>query len=130
MSITEHIEPIQDGYDEVIESKLLALFDAIEKKQAGGVYIMNPTRVSEFADAYKYLKKTFEPNFNVRYNQREDMGCTGWDMFVRGKNLSFKRTKELVDNVLSKADCFEVSAYLNGDTELAVTFYNMMVKGK
>lgn len=129
MSLTEFIEP-KECSDDSIDEKMLAVFDAYEKKFANGTYILNPKRVNEFIIAFQYLKNVFEPGCSVTYNQRETGASTGWDMFVRGESLRFIKTQDLVDHVLSKADCFEVSAYLDGTVELAVTFYDMMTKGK
>lgn len=130
LSLTKNIEASGANYDENADEQLLKIFDEIEKKESNGTYLMNPKRVSEFVGSYRYLRTVFGSSHSVSYRQRDGIGKTGWDMFVRGKYLSFCDTSGIVDNVLSKADCFEVSAYKNGDIELALTFYDMMVRGK
>lgn len=126
MSLTKDISRHEPSYDEDFEEKFLKYLSELNESQSDATYIMNPKRVSEFIEAYKYLKSVFFPAYKVSYNQHNCPGSTGWGIKVRGKRLSFTKTKELVDVALSKADCFEVSAYINGDTELAVTFYGMM----
>lgn len=128
MALTEFLEPKE--CDGELDDRLLALFDECEKAAVGKTYILNPKRIKEFADSFKYLKSVFEPECKVTFKQRQNAGSTGWDMFVRGKSIHFTKTKELSDNVLSKADCFEVSSYLNGVVELAVTFYDMLTRGE
>ncbi len=119
----EHDIP-DDVCDDVLE-----ILAAVEAKQKGNaVYMIDPKRCSEFAQAYADLKRIFGETNKVSYKQREGIGKTGWDMFVTGKSIDISDTSDLIDTVLDKADCFEVSAYMNGVVELAVTFYGVLKK--
>lgn len=57
MALTEFLEPKE--CDGELDDRLLALFDECEKAAVGKTYILNPKRIKEFADSFKYLKSVF-----------------------------------------------------------------------
>ena len=118
----------KDDYPEDFDKELLETFAAIEAKQKPSVYVIDPVRSAEFAVAYKNLKRIFGSTNTVWYKQRDELGITGWDMLVTGKYIDINNASDLIDTVLDKADCFEVSAYTNGNVELAITYYGVLKK--
>ena len=118
-----------DDLPEDFDKELIDFFNEIAAKGKDSVYVIDPVRSSEFAMAFTNLKRIFGSTNKVWYKQRgAGSGITGWDMLVTGKNIDINNTSDLIDTVLDKADCFEVSAYTNGNVELAVTYYGVLKK--
>lgn len=115
-------------FDEEFDNALIKLLNEVEKREKSGLYILNHQRVSEFAAAYKELKRMFGDRYSVTCSQRDGHGSRGWDMMVTGNDLLIDKPEEFVDSIAATADCFEVSSYLNGTVELAITFYGMVRK--
>lgn len=116
------------GYDEEFDEAFVSMLRGLEKQEKSGTYILNHERVSEFAKAYQNLKKMFGDKYDVACVQRTGIGAGGWDMKVTGSDLLITKTAEFVDDIVAAADCFEVTSFLNGNVELAITFYGMVKK--
>lgn len=114
-----------EEYDEEFEQAFLEFLAALQQNDNGRVHVINPKRAMVFFAAYQYAKEYFNKLANVTFRQGNELTTDGWDIFVSGTGLTLDEPRGFVENVLSKADCFEVTSEQNGSVTLAITFYGM-----
>ena len=123
----ENVEFEEDFDKDVIEA-IRAILDAEAK--AGGTYMLNPQRVSEFARAYQSVEKHFKKDGYEIKKKSNDNPTWGWDIIVRasGGEIIFDDPEEITNDILDVANCFEIVPYLNGAIEFNITFYGLANK--
>lgn len=121
----ENVEFEEDFDKDVIEA-IRTILDAEAK--AGGTYMLNPQRVSEFARAYQSIEKHF-PKEKYKIKKRSsDLSPDGWYVTVQGSSIEFDDPEEITNEILTVADCFEVQTKLDGTMTLGMSFYGMVKK--
>lgn len=129
MGIKFHVGGDRDfEFDENSDKNLIAFLKRAQDEDArsGASYIMSPGRVADFIKAYKSVKKHFGTDAYTVTEKRGTLSADGWFIYVRGREIIFDDPKEIVDDILSVADNFEVTTNIDGDTEFNIGFYGIV----
>ena len=124
-------EPMSEQELEKLDRDILAigrkLFQMLEAEN-GSVHMINPTRLKEINDSYRMIKDITKDceGIKIETGQDDKLVSMGY-MSVVGRELRFSDGIQLA-KALSLADVVELTSFLNGETEIMLTFYGLTKK--
>ena len=124
-------EPMSEQELEKLDRDILAighkLFQMLEAEN-GSVHMINPTRLKEMNDSYRMIKDITKDceGIKIETGQDDKLVSMGY-MSVVGRELRFSDGIQLA-KALSLADVVEFTSFLNGETEIMLTFYGLTKK--
>ena len=124
-------EPRSEQELEKLDRDILAigrkLFQMLEAEN-GSVHMINPTRLKEMNDSYRMIKGITKDceGIKIETGQDDKLVSMGY-MSVVGRELRFSDGIQLA-KALSLADVVEFTSFLNGETEIMLTFYGLTKK--
>ena len=124
-------EPMSEQELEKLDRDILAigrkLFQMLEAEN-GSVHMINPTRLKEINDSYRMIKDITKDceGIKIETGQDDKLVSMGY-MSVVGRELRFSDGIQLA-KALSLADVVEFTSFLNGETEIMLTFYGLTKK--
>lgn len=124
-------EPMSEQELEKLDRDILAighkLFQMLEAEN-GSVHMINPTRLKEMNDSYLMIKDITKDceGIKIETGQDDKLVSMGY-MSVVGRELRFSDGIQLA-KALSLADVVEFTSFLNGETEIMLTFYGLTKK--
>lgn len=124
-------EPMSEQELEKLDRDILAighkLFQMLEAEN-GSVHMINPTRLKEMNDSYRMIKDITKgcEGIKIETGQDDKLVSMGY-MSVVGRELRFSDGIQLA-KAFSLADVVEFTSFLNGETEIMLTFYGLTKK--